>query len=96
VSIAGCRLETGVSQVFFYRQPSSLASTECPLPALKQLNFWMQISSQLKGPKHEIFKIVFFTQIRPVRVSDLGTGEKNEISLVEVLFLRFFRYENLI
>ncbi len=47
VSITGCRLETGVSQVFFYRQPSRQASTECPLPALKQLNFWMQISSQL-------------------------------------------------
>jgi hypothetical protein len=30
----------------------------------------------LKGPKHEIFEIVFFTQIRPVRVGDLGTGEK--------------------
>ncbi len=47
VSITGCRLETGVSQVFYYRQPSRQASTECPLPALKQLNFWMQISSQL-------------------------------------------------
>ncbi len=47
VSITNCRLETGVSQVFFYRQPSRQASTECPLPALKQLNFWTQISSQL-------------------------------------------------
>ncbi len=47
VSITGCRLETGVSQVFFYRQPSRQASTECPLSALKQLTFWMQISSQL-------------------------------------------------
>jgi hypothetical protein len=46
VSITGCRLRTGLSQVFLYRQPSRQASTECPLPALKQLNFWMQISSQ--------------------------------------------------
>ncbi len=36
-----------VSQIFFYRQPIKQASTKCPLPALKQLNFWMQISSQL-------------------------------------------------
>ncbi len=33
-------------QIFFYRQPTRQASTKCPLPALKQLNFWMQISSQ--------------------------------------------------
>ncbi len=31
----------------------------------------------LKWPKHEIFEIEFFTQIRPVRIGDLGTGEKN-------------------
>jgi hypothetical protein len=36
-----------VSQIFFYRQPIRQASTKCPLPSLKQLNFWMQISSQL-------------------------------------------------
>jgi hypothetical protein len=30
----------------------------------------------LKGPKHEIFESGFFTQIRPVRVYDLGNGEK--------------------
>jgi hypothetical protein len=30
----------------------------------------------LKGPKHEIFEGGFFTQIRPVRLDDLGTGEK--------------------
>ena len=35
------------SQIVFYRQPTRQASTKCPLPALKQLNFWMQISSQL-------------------------------------------------
>jgi hypothetical protein len=42
-------LQTGdwALQIFFYRQPTRQASTECPLPALKQLNFWMQISSQL-------------------------------------------------
>jgi hypothetical protein len=34
-------------QIFFYRQPTRQASTKCPLPALKQLNFWMQISAQL-------------------------------------------------
>jgi hypothetical protein len=30
----------------------------------------------LKGPKHEIFESAFFTEIRPVRIGDLGTGEK--------------------
>jgi hypothetical protein len=30
----------------------------------------------LKGPKHEIFEGGFFTQIRPVRLDALGTGEK--------------------
>ncbi len=30
----------------------------------------------LKGPKHEIFESGFFTEIRPVRIGDLGTGEK--------------------
>jgi hypothetical protein len=30
----------------------------------------------LKGPKHEIFESGFFTQIRPVGLDDLGTGEK--------------------
>jgi hypothetical protein len=38
---------------------------------------------------------VFFTQIRPVGVDDLGTGEKNDISLVGV-FIRRFCYEYLI
>jgi hypothetical protein len=47
VSVTGCRLEIWSSQILFYRQPIRQASTECPLPALKQLNFWMQISSQL-------------------------------------------------
>ena len=42
-------LQTGdwSSQIFFYRQPIRQASTKCPLPPLEQLNFWMQISSQL-------------------------------------------------
>ncbi len=30
----------------------------------------------LKGPKHEIFESGFFTETRPVRIGDLGTGEK--------------------
>jgi hypothetical protein len=34
----------------------------------------------LKGPKHEIFGSGFFTETRPVRIGDLGTGKKNEIS----------------
>jgi hypothetical protein len=42
----------------------------CFIELLKALDF-------LKGPKHEIFEIEFFTQIRPVRIGDLGTGEKN-------------------
>ncbi len=36
-----------VSQIFFYRRPIRQASTKCPLPSLKQLNLWIQISSQL-------------------------------------------------
>ena len=47
MSITGFRLANRASQVFFYRQPRRQASTKCPLPALKQLNFWMQILSQL-------------------------------------------------
>ncbi len=47
VSIAGCRVEIWSSRIFFNRQPTRQASTKCPFPALKQLNFWMQISSQL-------------------------------------------------
>jgi len=43
----------------------------------------------LKGPKHEIFASGFFTEIRPVRIGDLGTGEKNEFSLVGVFIIRF-------
>ncbi len=34
----------------------------------------------LKGPKHQIFESGFFTEIRPVRIGELGIGEKNEIS----------------
>ncbi len=30
----------------------------------------------LKGPKHEIFESGFFTETRPVRIGDLGTGVK--------------------
>jgi hypothetical protein len=37
----------------------------------RRINF-----SLLKGPKHEIFESGFFTEIRPVRIGDLGTGEK--------------------
>jgi hypothetical protein len=32
VSVTGCRLKTGLSQIFFYRQPSRQASTTCPHP----------------------------------------------------------------
>ena len=35
------------SWVCFYSQPIRQASTECPLSPLQQLNFWMQISSQV-------------------------------------------------
>ena len=35
------------SWVCFYSRPIRQASTECPLPPLQQLNFWMQIPSQL-------------------------------------------------
>jgi hypothetical protein len=34
-------------------------------------------------------RLVFLTQIRPLWVGDLGTGKKNEISQIGVLFLRF-------
>ncbi len=40
---------------------------------------------ELKGAQAWDIRDRFFTQIRPVRVGDLGTGEKNEI----VLILRF-------
>jgi hypothetical protein len=43
----------------------------------KMRQFHLETHSLLKGPKHEIFEIEFFTQIRPVRIGDLGTGEKN-------------------
>ncbi len=36
-----------------------------------------QCFSFLKGPKLEIFGSMVFTQIRPVRVGDLGTRPKN-------------------
>ncbi len=42
----------------------------CVVPANQNTN------TCLKGPKHEIFESGFFTQIRPVRLDDLGTGEK--------------------
>jgi hypothetical protein len=32
VSITGCRLRTGLSQIFFYRKPSRQASNTCPHP----------------------------------------------------------------
>jgi hypothetical protein len=47
VLITGCRLKIGLSQIFFYRQPTRQADTKGPLLAMKQLNFWMQIYSQL-------------------------------------------------
>ncbi len=34
------------------------------------------LNTSLKGPKHEIFEGGFFTEIRPVRIGDLGTGKK--------------------
>ncbi len=43
----------------------------------------------LKGPKQEIFENGFFTQIRRLRLGDLGTGEKIEFSKVGVIILRF-------
>ncbi len=53
-------------------------------------------SETLKGPKHEIFESGFFTQIRPVRVGVLGTGEKKmKFCKLECLF-EGFRYEYLI
>ncbi len=40
----------------------------------------------LKGPKHEIFESGFFTEIRPVRIVDLGTGKKMKFRKLESLF----------
>jgi hypothetical protein len=49
-------------------------------PGIKELaKLKIMQSISLKGPKHEIFESKFFTQIRPVRVVDLGTDEKNYI-----------------
>ena len=47
MSIAGCRLTTGPPGSAFIADPSGQASTECPLSPLQQLNFWIQIPSQL-------------------------------------------------
>jgi hypothetical protein len=55
--------------------------------------FWGQKMS-LKRPKHEIFESGFFTQIRPVRVDDLGTGKKMTFGKLEPLF-EGFHYEYL-
>jgi hypothetical protein len=46
-------------------------------------------SLKLKGPKHEIFKSRFFTEIRPVLVGDLGTGEKMLFRKL-ILYLKVF------
>ncbi len=55
----------GCSQHFLYM---SIAETLVGWPAL--------IGLVLKGPKHEIFESGLFVQIRPVRLGDLGTGER--------------------
>jgi|LakMenEpi03Aug12_release.lakeMendotaPanAssembly.Ray.scaffolds.fasta_scaffold856700_1 hypothetical protein len=47
----------------------------------------------LKGPKHEIIENGIFTQIRSVKVGDLGTGKKMKFRKLESLF-EGFRYEN--
>jgi hypothetical protein len=41
----------------------------------------------LKGPKHEIFGSgFFFTEIRPVRIGDLGLAKKMKFRKLDSLF----------
>ncbi len=47
-----------------------------------KLTVHIVLTVYLKGPKHEIFESGVFKLIRPVRVVDLGTGEKNDISQI--------------
>ncbi len=61
-----------------------------PNPDLRiQLRIRLLASVTLKGPKHEIFEIGFFTQIRPVRIGDLGTGEKKKWNFAS--WIHFFK-----
>jgi hypothetical protein len=43
---------------------------------LNQSESLLTLDRKLKGPKHEIFESRFFTEMRPLRIGDLGTGEK--------------------
>jgi hypothetical protein len=56
---------------------------------LTKTGIFSHLFCSLKGPKHEIFESGFFTQIRRLWLGDLGTGEKNELSKVGVIILRF-------
>jgi hypothetical protein len=47
------------------------------------------VGDYLKGPKHGIFEHGLFTQIRLVRVSDLGTKPKNSKNMVGALYFNF-------
>ncbi len=49
----------------------------------------LMLDAFLKGVQAWDIRDRFFTQIRPVRVGDLGTGKKNKISQVGVLILMF-------
>ncbi len=44
----------------------------------------------LKGPKHEIFESGFFTEIKPVRIGDLGPGEKKINFVSRSLYFKVF------
>jgi hypothetical protein len=64
-----------------------LSKTQYPIPPPLHTVYVYKV--YLKGPKHEIFESGLFTQIRPEREGDFGTGEKNEISQVGVFIWRF-------
>jgi hypothetical protein len=44
-----------------------------------------------KGSMHEIFKNGVFTQIRPVRVGDLGIGQKNQKFMFGAFYFNFYQ-----
>ncbi len=66
-------------QPYFLPHAALIPPLRSPFSSLMQSYFLPHAAliPPLKGPKHDIFEIEFLTQIRPVRIGDLGTGEKN-------------------
>ncbi len=60
--------------IYVIKSPIQLVRQSLQL--YKPKYYLFPFTDNLKGPKHEIFERFFFTEIRPVRIGDLGTGEK--------------------